>query len=84
MNENEHESNVLAFPNADEFGTVKELAARYRTSPPVVFQWIAEKKFPENVILRLGRKILIHWKNLEAFEANGGTTAQTEEKKKAA
>ena len=84
MNENGHESNVLAFPNADDFGTVKELAARYRTSPAVCFQWIAEKKFPENVILRLGRKILINWKNLEAFEATGGTAAQPEEKQKAA
>ena len=79
MNNTAKEDNVLVFPNNDEFLTVKEVAARYRTSPAVVFQWIAEKRFPENVIVRLGRKILVNRKSLQEFEANGGT-AQTEEK----
>lgn len=79
MNTEAKKTNVVTFPNADDFLTVKELAARYRTSTAVCFQWIAEKRFPENVILRLGRKILINRKNLETFEATGGTASQAEQ-----
>lgn len=79
----ETESNVLAFPEADVYMEVTQLAARHHTTPAVTYQDIANGKYPANVVLRLGRKILIHRKNLEAFEANGGT-AQPEEKRKAA
>ncbi|HEX8279035.1 MAG TPA: helix-turn-helix domain-containing protein [Segetibacter sp.] len=55
-----------------EFLTVPENAARYRTTPPVMYRWIVENRFPENALLRIGRKILFHRKNLEAFESQGG------------
>lgn len=80
----ETESNVLAFPETDVYMEVSQLAARHHTTPAVTYQDIANEKYPANVVFRLGRKILIHRKNLEAFEANGGTAAQTEEKRKAA
>jgi excisionase family DNA binding protein len=55
-----------------EFFTVSELAIRYRTSNAMIYRWIAEKRFPENVVMRLGSKILINRENLEIFESQGG------------
>ncbi len=79
MKEKETENNVIAFPEADVYMEVPQLAARHHTTPAVAYQDIANGKYPANVVLRLGRKILIHRKNLEAFEANGGTAqAETE------
>ncbi len=57
---------------AKEFLTVREVATRHRTSSAVVYQWISEKRFPESTVLKLGRKLLIHRRNLEAFEEQGG------------
>ena len=55
-----------------EFLTVAEVSVWLRTTRAVIYQWIAEKRFPESAVLRLGRKILIHRKNLEEVEAQGG------------
>jgi excisionase family DNA binding protein len=66
------EASMTTTADSREFLTVKEVAARHRTTSATVYQWIAEKRFPESVVLRLGRKILIHRKNLEEFEAQGG------------
>ncbi len=60
----------------ENFITVDELAERYKTSRYVVYEWIAKNHFPADVILRLGRKILINQKNLERFEAAGGTATK--------
>ena len=55
------------------FLTVDEVAERYQTSRYVIYEWITKKHFPVNVVLRLGRKILINRENLERFEQTGGT-----------
>jgi predicted DNA-binding transcriptional regulator AlpA len=55
-----------------EFLTVPENSSRYRTTDAVMYRWIAENRFPQNVVIRLGRKILFHRKNLETFESQGG------------
>lgn len=55
-----------------EFLIAQELAIRYRTSQLMIYRWVSEKRFPENVVLRLGRKILFHRQNLEEFELKGG------------
>jgi predicted DNA-binding transcriptional regulator AlpA len=69
--ESRNESN--SFPSQTEkFLTVKELARRYRSPEIVIYRWILEKRFPENVVLRLGSKILINRENLEVFESQGG------------
>jgi excisionase family DNA binding protein len=65
-------SRSLSLSINEEFMTVSEVANRYRTSSPMIYRWVAESRFPESVVLRLGRKILIHRKNLEAYEAQGG------------
>ena len=59
-----------------EFLTVKEVAQRYRTSNAMIYRWISQKCFPENVVIRLGSKILIHRENLEVFESTGGELFQ--------
>lgn len=56
----------------EEFLKITEAAKRYRTSPQVFYRWVAENRFPENVVFRIGRKILIHRINLEIFENSGG------------
>ena len=56
-----------------KFLTVPEVAKRYRTNNQVIYRWVSEKRFPENVVLRLGRKILFHCQNLEAFETRQGS-----------
>jgi excisionase family DNA binding protein len=62
----------MADSDKKEFLTVKEVADRHRTTSATVYQWISEKRFPESAVLRLGRKILIHRKNLEELEVQGG------------
>ena len=59
-----------------QFLMVKEVAVRYRTSTLMIYRWVSEKRFPENVVFRLGRKILFHRQNLEAFEVEGGDLFQ--------
>lgn len=72
MNSIKETTSSTATQKQKEFLTVRELAARHRTTTATIYQWIAEKRFPESVVLRLGRKILIHRGNLEAFESLGG------------
>lgn len=62
--------------NDKKFMTVDELAERYGTSRYVGYEMISKNYFPQDVVLRLGRKILIHRENLERFEAKGGTAAK--------
>lgn len=53
----------------DDYITVGEVAHRYRTSEAMIYRWLSENQIPQSVVLRLGRKILINRKKLEAFES---------------
>ena len=64
----------------ENFLLVPEVAERYRTSSPMIYRWVSENRFPENVVFRLGRKILFHRQNLEAFEAQGGELLKNKDK----
>jgi excisionase family DNA binding protein len=70
---------IMTITNNELFGdkkinflTVKEVAQRYRTSEAMIYRWISERRFPENVVLKLGSKILINRNSLEFFESEGG------------
>ena len=52
---------------ADEYLTVEEVAARYRTSPSTVHAWIYKRTAPPSI--RVGKRRLFALRDLVAWEA---------------
>lgn len=65
------------------YGIAPEVAAMYRTSPAVIYQWAREGRFPANAVLRIGKKLLFDMSALEIWASNGGTPIKSSEQQAA-
>jgi predicted DNA-binding transcriptional regulator AlpA len=59
--------------HTEQYALAPEIAQRYRTSTAQVYQWARERKFPQNCVLRIGKKMLFDLKALDEWAANGGS-----------
>jgi hypothetical protein len=60
------------------YGTAREVAEMFRTSPAMVYTWTREGKFPAGCIFRIGKKLLFDLSELECWAARGGSMARSE------